>query len=197
MPYIYGRDFKLTCMQFTAESTTNESHFLDPIGFILPGSSGGDVDLSQWYPSATHAFILWQKFLENVNPLSKVIHAPSVQPEVIKATTSQSSSSHSSLALLFSIYAAAIMSLTKNDVECLFGESKEVLQHKYTSGAQRALSLAGFMKVTNITLLQAFVIYLVSSYFKRAILVLTILLLFSSWRLGSYIIPKPCGFSQA
>lgn len=54
------------------------------------------------------------------------------------------------------------MSLTKNDVECLFGQSKEALQHMYTSGAQQALSSAGFMKAANMMLLQAFTIYLVS-----------------------------------
>lgn len=107
-------------------------------------------------------FILWRKFLENVNPLSKVIHAPSVQPEVIKVTTDPSSSSSTStLTRLFSIYAAAIMSLTKNDVECSFGQSRETLLHRYTSGAQTALFKAGFMKAANMTLLQAFTIYLV------------------------------------
>lgn len=153
-------------MQFlepqATEARTNGNSSLDPIGLVLPGSSGADVDLAQLYPLANHAFILWQKFLENVNPLSKVIHAPSVQPEVIKANTDPSSSSFTSLALLFSIYAAAIMSLTKVDVECLFGQSKEALQHTYTSGAQQALSSAGFMKAANMTLLQAFTIYLVS-----------------------------------
>lgn len=123
-------------MQFPApqatEARTNGSPSLDPIGLVLPGSLAADVDLAQLYPPANHAFILWQKFLENVNLLSKVIHAPSVQPEVIKATTDPSSSSSTSLALLFSIYAAAIMSLTKNDVECSFGQSRETLLHRYT-----------------------------------------------------------------
>ncbi|QGA14545.1 hypothetical protein EYB26_002200 [Talaromyces marneffei] len=158
----HGLSDKFLAPQAT-EARTNGSPSLDPIGLVLPGSLGADGDLAQLYPSANHAFILWQKFLENVNPLSKVIHAPSVQPEVIKATTDPSSSSFTSLALLFSIYAAAIMSLTKNDVECLFGQSKEALQHMYTSGAQQALSSAGFMKATNMTLLQAFTIYLLAT----------------------------------
>lgn len=155
-------------MQFTpeltekAESITNEIPFLDPIGLVLPGSMGGEVDLVYLYPSANHAFLLWQKFLENINPLSKVIHAPSIQPEVIKVSIDLSSASYASLALLFSIYAAAVMSLTKTEVESLFGETKETLQHKFTSGAQRAFALAGFMKAATRTLLQAFTIYLVS-----------------------------------
>jgi hypothetical protein len=160
---------KLTVMQFlasqateNAEARTNKRLFSDPIDLILPGSSGAEVDLAQWHPSANHAFILWHKFLENVNPLSKIIHAPFVQSEVIKVTTDSSSSSSTSLALLFSIYTAATMSLTKNDVECLFGQTKEALQHMYTSGAQQALAHANFLKAANMTLLQAFTIYLVS-----------------------------------
>ncbi|KAH8157930.1 hypothetical protein CIB48_g10309 [Xylaria polymorpha] len=43
-------------------------------------SEGTDGNVEDYRPSPAHAFRLWQTFLEKVNPLTKVIHVPSVQP---------------------------------------------------------------------------------------------------------------------
>lgn len=108
------------------------------------------------------AFMLWQTFLQNVNPLSKVIHAPHVQPQVLEASKDFDSVSKPAIALLFAIYAAAVMSLKEEDCQAQLNMTKTALLGRYFSAAQQALSAASFMKSRNFVTLQAFVVFLVS-----------------------------------
>lgn len=119
------------------------------------------VDLRDYHPPPMQAFMLWQFFLQNVNPLSKVIHAPQVQPQVLEASKDFRSVSKPAVALLFAIYAAAVMSLKDEDCQAHFNSSKTVLLSRYFSAAQQALAAASFMKSRNILTLQAFVVFLV------------------------------------
>lgn len=107
------------------------------------------------------AFMLWQTFLQNVNPLSKVIHAPLVQPQVIEASKDFDSVPKPSIALLFAIYAAAVMSL--NEEECLnqLDGPRTVLLSRYFVACQQALAASSFLKSRSIVTLQAFVVFLV------------------------------------
>lgn len=107
------------------------------------------------------AFMLWQTFLQNVNPLSKVIHAPLVQPVVIEASNDFDSVPKSSIALLFAIHSAAVMSLKEEDCQSRLIAPRMVLLTRYSSACQQALAAASLMKSRNIVTLQAFVVFLV------------------------------------
>lgn len=107
------------------------------------------------------AFMLWQTFLQNVNPLSKVIHAPLVQPQVIEASKDFDSVPKPAIALLFAIYAAAVMSLKEEECQAQLNGPKTVLLGRFFSACQQALAAASFMKSRNIVTLQAYVIFLV------------------------------------
>lgn len=119
------------------------------------------VDLREFHPPPMQAFMLWQAFLQNVNPMSKVIHAPSVQPIIIEASKDLETVPKPSVALLFAIYAAAIMSLKEEDCQAQFDAPKTMLLTRYFSACQQALAAASFMKSRNLVTLQAFVIFLV------------------------------------
>ncbi|KAK2614458.1 hypothetical protein N8I77_001281 [Diaporthe amygdali] len=118
------------------------------------------VDLRELHPPPMQAFMLWQAFLQNVNPMSKVIHAPSVQPIIIEASKDFDTVPKPSVALLFAIYAAAIMSLKEEDCQTQFDAQKSLLLTRYFSACQQALAAASFMKSRNLVTLQAFVIFL-------------------------------------
>ncbi|KAI3401378.1 hypothetical protein diail_11462 [Diaporthe ilicicola] len=118
------------------------------------------VDLRDFHPPPMQAFMLWQAFLQNVNPMSKVIHAPSVQPVIIEASKDLDTVPKPSVALLFAIYAAAIMSLKEDDCQTQFDAPKNLLLTRYFSACQQALAAASFMKSRNLVTLQAFVIFL-------------------------------------
>jgi hypothetical protein len=134
--------------------------FSDPTSLIF-ALTPEETDIQNYYPTPTNAFFLWQKFLENINPLSKLIHAPSVQILVIAASQDLASISKASIAVLFSIYAAATSSM--KDSQCLqsLKESKTQLLDRYLGATQRALTAAGIMKSLDLIILQAFSIYMV------------------------------------
>lgn len=119
------------------------------------------VNLRDFHPPPMQAFMLWQTFLQNVNPLSKVIHAPHVQPQVLEASKDFDSVPKPAIALLFAIYAAAVMSLKEEDCQAQLNVAKTVLLSRYFSAAQQALAAASFMKSRNFVTLQAFVVFLV------------------------------------
>ena len=109
-----------------------------------------------------HIFRLWQTFLDNVHPLIKIFHAPSVQQKVIDATANVEDIPKITEALMFSIYAIATTSMNNDDCQKIFNESKEVVLDRFQYGARRALRIAGCLRSSDIVLLQAFTLYLVS-----------------------------------
>jgi hypothetical protein len=118
--------------------------------------------LTTLHPSPVLIFRLWQTFLDNVNPLIKIFHAPSVQQKVLDATANLEEIPKNTEALMFGIYAAATISLNDEDCRKLFNESKEAVLTRFQAGAHRALRIAGYLKSSDIVVLQAFALYLVS-----------------------------------
>lgn len=121
-----------------------------------PGQS-----LTELHPNQLHIFKLWQTFLENVNPLTKILHAPTVQQQILEAIGDLSSISKELEALMFSIYCISLVSLPATDVEKSFGESKKKFFSKCRRGAQLAFRKASFLRTSNVMVLQAFMLYLV------------------------------------
>lgn len=163
---------KLSPLQFqvprTAKSSSEEDGSADTDANSLLDSSSllfssirGAVNLRDFHPPPMQAFMLWQTFLQNVNPLSKVIHAPLVQPQVIEASKDFDSVPKPATALLFAIYAAAVLSLKEEDCQAQLNGPKNVLLSRYFAACQQALAAASFMRSRNIVTLQAYVIFLV------------------------------------
>jgi hypothetical protein len=133
------------------------------------GSAGDDLlcgpqspdNLKMLHPSPVHIFRLWQTFLDNINPLIKIFHAPSVQQKILDATTDLDEIPKNTEALMFGIYAAATMSMDEDDCQKLFNESKGVVLARFQSGARQALRTAGYLRSSDIVVLQAFTLYLV------------------------------------
>ncbi|KAJ5594400.1 uncharacterized protein N7459_000608 [Penicillium hispanicum] len=129
---------------------------------ILLLSPGRRRNLTDLHPNPLHIFKLWQTFLENVNPLTKILHAPSVQQQILEAMSDLQSTGRELEALMFSIYCIALVSLQAGEVEKSFGESKKKLLSRYRRGAQLALKNASFLRTSNLMVLQAFMFYLLS-----------------------------------
>ncbi|KAH7417597.1 hypothetical protein BKA64DRAFT_304066 [Cadophora sp. MPI-SDFR-AT-0126] len=133
-------------------------------------SDGGDLLFStpatermiDLHPSTVQIFRLWQKFLDNVNPIVKLFHAPTVQLQILEASADLENVSKEMETLMFGIYAAAICSLSDTECTTMFGEEKEVLRLRYSGGARQALHRAGLLRTSNLTILQGFVLYLIS-----------------------------------
>ncbi|KAI1876933.1 uncharacterized protein JN550_001005 [Neoarthrinium moseri] len=129
----------------------------DGFPFII---GGGSESVTDQHPSAIQIIQLWQTYLNNVNPLLKITHTPTLQERIIEATANIDKVSKSLEALMFSIYFMAVTSMKDDDVRLLFNEERPLLLQRYYVACQQALINAGFMRNPDLTLLQAFLLYL-------------------------------------
>jgi hypothetical protein len=145
-------------------SSEDESNDAGPYPYpesLLVGYSSSK-DLSALHPSPVHIFRLWQTFLVNVNPLAKMVHAPTLQQTILDASEDVRNIPRHVEALMFSVYFLAVTSLQNEDCQAMFGEQRSTLLARYSHGTQQALVNARFLKSLNIGTLQAYIFFLVS-----------------------------------
>ena len=129
---------------------------------LMLGLTPTTMNLYHLHPPRDHMTELWRVFLENVDPVTKVLHGPSLQPVIQKASLDASAIPKSLEALLFAIYSAAVVTLNDHDCERIFGESRKSLLSQYRLATKVALSRAKFIGSANLVVLQAFYIHLLS-----------------------------------
>lgn len=105
---------------------------------------------------------LWQVFIENVNPLMKIVHIPTLQTAIDKAIGNMKSIPRGFEALMFAIYHSAIISLTDDECNGIMGEARTPLLRRFLAATKAALSRARFMSTASIVVLQALSIHLIS-----------------------------------
>jgi hypothetical protein len=127
---------------------------------ILGGDSPG-AKVEDLWPEAAHMLRLWQIFLDRVNPLTKAIHVPTLQPYVAEAANGPQNVPKNIEALMFSIFLMAAVSLTPEECRGLLGYSREEAVQRYSSGVRLSLQRIGFLRSHDLPTLQAFVLYLV------------------------------------
>ena len=74
---------------------------------------------------------------------------------------------------MFSIYCSAITSMTNADCEAMLGQAKRALLTVYQQAAHQALVNAELLKSSDLQVLQAFVLYVVSLPCQLGVAVLT------------------------
>ncbi|KAJ0107620.1 hypothetical protein J7T55_007811 [Diaporthe amygdali] len=74
-----------------------------------------DPNLHTLHPEQVHILRLWQIYLDNVDPLLKVTHTPTVQSRIVDAIGDTGSISPTFHALMFSIYCVSVMSLSEDE----------------------------------------------------------------------------------
>ena len=130
-------------------------------GDLLFGPSPGE-SLEQLHPTPVQIFQLWQTFLDNVNALIRIFHAPTVQQQLLDATTNLDQVPRNIEALMFGIYSMATASISDSDCQKIFNENRESVHLRFQAGARLALQNAGYLRSTDLVVLQAFALYLVS-----------------------------------
>lgn len=129
---------------------------------LLLGSRKTVIDLSTFQPPPAQIFRLWQIYLDNVNPLLKVTHTPTLQARVVQAITDVANISANLEALMFSIYCISILSITDTDCQSMFGSSKEHLLVRHQFACQQALINCDYLRTSDRDCLTALYLYLVS-----------------------------------
>ena len=114
------------------------------------------------HPTVPQAMDLWLVFLANVDPIVKIFHVPSTQRMIFEAVTDIEALTPAREALLFAVYLSAVTSLNDEECERIMGEHKQMLRTKLSNATQQALVNAEFLRCTDLTILQALTLYLVS-----------------------------------
>lgn len=140
----------------SAEVDLEEDHQ----GFIL-GYSSSTIDLKTLHPPPSQVPFYWQTYIENIDPLVKIIHIPSMAKIVKDMQDNSGSLSRSTEALMFSIYLSVIISMTPEEVKTSLNADKSQLLKRYRFATEQALARAGFLTTSEIVTLQAFVLFLV------------------------------------
>ncbi|KAK5630323.1 hypothetical protein RRF57_006038 [Xylaria bambusicola] len=129
---------------------------------LFLGIDDTTIDLQELQPNLVNVFRLWQIFHDRVNPLTKIIHVPTVQSIVMNAADDIKQVPLSQQALLFSIYTMAIVSLSSQEVVQILSMTREEALTRFIRGTKLALTRANFMRNYNMTILQALALYMLS-----------------------------------
>lgn len=128
------------------------------------------------HPPIDQVYELWQIFTENVDPLTKIVHVPSLQLALNKATDDIYGVPRSFNALLFAIYSTAILSLNETDCQDRFAQSRSSLLSRYVAATKMALARADLISSASTVILQALILHILSIrdiYDPRSIYTLT------------------------
>lgn len=101
-------------MDATPESDHQKS-LMDHQSFVL-GYRSADVDLKPLHPLPSQIPFIWQVYQENVDPILKIIHVPTMSKTIKELRHNLDSLTPSTEALMFSIYYASITSLDEDEV---------------------------------------------------------------------------------
>ncbi|KAI1384350.1 fungal-specific transcription factor domain-containing protein [Hypoxylon trugodes] len=133
---------------------------VDHHGFVL-GYSSSNVDLRKLHPLPSQIPFIWQVYQENVDPLVKILHVPSMNKVIRELRTNINDLSPGMEALMFAIYYASITSMEEHEVKVNFGAEKGQLINKFRFATEQALAKANFLVTSELIVVQAFTLFLV------------------------------------
>ncbi|KFY79619.1 hypothetical protein V499_01405 [Pseudogymnoascus sp. VKM F-103] len=144
------------------EDITGPSNNVDLIDIGMPFSHfkkpalGDKIRL----PSRRYAIQLWRTYIENVDPMGKILHIPTMEAALFGAANNAADVDSDLSALLFSIYFAATTSLESSVVARIYSDEKGCLLSRFKEGLEQCLAGSNFLAHPTMKSLQAMAIYL-------------------------------------
>ncbi|EPS25562.1 hypothetical protein PDE_00496 [Penicillium oxalicum 114-2] len=124
---------------------------------------GGQQSILHYHPDHADAMKLWKRHAQNVEPICKVLHGPSAGKLVQAVSQRPETASKAEECLLFSIYHCAVFSISEDACSREFGQDRSVMMRQFQAAARQAFVNASFLKTTEMAVLQALYLYLLSS----------------------------------
>ncbi|KAJ5500281.1 hypothetical protein N7453_009332 [Penicillium expansum] len=123
---------------------------------------GSTQSITGQHPGYEEANKLWNAYVQNVEPLCKVLHIPTVTKMVKTVSKEPSMASKSDECLLFAIYHFAVFSMS--DADCLreFNQSRNDLISKYRTVVYQTLINVSWLNTTSMPVLQAYTLFLIA-----------------------------------
>lgn len=138
----------------------DDSATLPHQSFIF-GYSSANVDLGPLRPLPSQIPFMWQMYQENVDPIVKILHVPTMNKLIREISTNLDRLTPSAEALMFALYYGTVTSMEQEDVKQTLGADKRVLLAQYRFGFEQALAKANLLTDPDVTLCQAFVLFLI------------------------------------
>lgn len=130
---------------------------------LLLGMCAYVQDLATIHPSLEEARLMWDIFLERVDPIIKLIHTTTMWPAIQRTIEQPQSVAKDLEALVFTVYASIVSSMDDDECLSMLKESKAILFKRYRHASRQALINAQFVKTSSLMTLQAYVLYMVGS----------------------------------
>ena len=139
-----------------SNSTASSNHQ----NFIFSFSSSMRT-LRNLHPSPALIALIWRLFKENVDPLVRMLHKDSFEPQLKEAVQNLDQVAKPMEALMFAIYYAVVISLSVEECRTLLNEDKDTALKKFRFAIEQALARAGFLNTQDLLTMQAFILFLV------------------------------------
>lgn len=148
----------------TREMLTYKSRVSENAGYSFIFSPTAKPEaLQSAYPTATDLLTMFDIFLDNVDPVLRIFHRPTLRTTVSNAILLVSGAvlDRYTEVVIFAICYAAITSI--DDEECwrLFTKKRSVLLPRYRCAVEQSLSKSHFLECRNLDVLAALVLFLV------------------------------------
>jgi hypothetical protein len=134
----------------------------DPLSASMLSPNSPSASLLELHPTYENAMKFWKIYVENVDPIIKALHVPTAVLVLQRVAAQPSTATKANEALVFAVYHFALISIT--DAECLekFGEQRLKLLTRYHDALRQALVNVSFLRTTDLTVFQAFLLFLLS-----------------------------------
>ena len=128
-------------------------------GFLFNFSST-ILDLHPFHPPREQIPLYWNIFKTNVDPVIKLLHIPHHENLLSHASEDLDHISKPMEAFMFSIYYAAVTTLSAEDCLVHLGLERQGTLRKYRFAVEQALARAGFLNTQDLIVLQAMLLFL-------------------------------------
>ncbi|KAK1070327.1 hypothetical protein LTR74_004243 [Friedmanniomyces endolithicus] len=134
----------------------------DPLTASMFASGAPAQSLLDLHPTYDAAMRFWRVYLSHVESLTKLFHVPTATATVQRAAANPSQASKPMECLLFAIYHFAAVAMTDEECQQSLGQDRAVLQSRYHAAVTQAFMNVAFLRTTDIIVVQAFVMFLLS-----------------------------------
>lgn len=104
---------------------------------------------------------LWKIYKQNVDPLVRVLHKPTIEQNINNLSLSEASLGSETRVLLLAICYSAVSSLAPSQARTEFAFDVQGYTASFRTAVEKALTDAQVLQTHDLRVLQAFVIYLV------------------------------------
>ncbi|KAI1324243.1 fungal-specific transcription factor domain-containing protein [Xylariaceae sp. FL0255] len=129
---------------------------------LFLGVEESSMDLQELQPDLVNVFKLWQIYLQRIDPLTRVIHVPTLQPIMIDAAADIHKVTPAYQCLVFAVHLMATVALTEEESFQILSMPRDEALNRFSKGAKLALIRLNFMKNHNMQVLQALCLYMLA-----------------------------------